>query len=162
MYAATPLANQRCQLVLLPSVFAASKDAERSERRVSSWPSAILMASPATPSRWKLRHRRLPSPPPSVVALEPACLSLVCIGCEGNAKGGNMNRCALCQQPQDDSNFAALVVEYGNEPEPGDEPVSGVPSTPAPDAERADGQAPANSRGAVHGPCGAECSSDCP
>jgi hypothetical protein len=30
-----------------------------------------------------------------------------------------MNRCALCQQPKDDSDFAALVVEYhGNEPEP--------------------------------------------
>ena len=74
-----------------------------------------------------------------------------------------MNRCALCQQPKDDSDFAALVVEYhGNEPEPGDESVSGMPSTPAPDAERADGQAPANSRGAVHGPCVAKCSSDGP
>ena len=31
-----------------------------------------------------------------------------------------MNRCALCQQPKDDSDFASLVVEYhGNEPEPG-------------------------------------------
>jgi hypothetical protein len=30
-----------------------------------------------------------------------------------------MNRCSLCQQPKDDSDFAALVVEYhGNEPEP--------------------------------------------
>ena len=48
-----------------------------------------------------------------------------------------MNRCALCQQPQNDSDFAALVVEYhGNEPEPGDELVPGVPSTTPPDAER--------------------------
>jgi hypothetical protein len=52
-----------------------------------------------------------------------------------------MNRCALCQQPQNDSDFAALVVEYhGNEPEPGDELVPGVPSTTPPDAERESGR----------------------
>jgi hypothetical protein len=74
-------------------------------------------------------------------------------------EGRNRNRCALCRQPQDDSDFAALVVEYhGNEPEPGDEPVSGVSSTPAPGAERADGHAPENRRRAVPGPCVAGCS----